>query len=261
MFITAYGNVPGMDNPQYVYANQFAWGQRAEALILGMPIDKDTVDTGTPTDRLLPGLILGKLTSSGKLSNFGDTKTTGAQNAVGVLMVGLRMEDYWSGTNRDKVYGVMVGGPVQAAKLRGLTQKARGDMFGRFVFDDDVIGNKNPWKDVVAKTADYTVTAADNNTIFTNQGAVGAVVFTLPTIAKGLRYRFFVEADQNVTVASVVSDTLVVFNDAAADSIAFSTSSEKIGGSIEVIANADATKWLVFVNLGAETQTPTIVTA
>lgn len=116
------------------------------------------------------------------------------------------------------------------------------------------------WNQVVAKTADYTVVAADNGTVFTTRGAVGAVNFTLPTIAAGLRYRFMNEAGQNMTITSVVADTLVVFNDLAADSIAFSTVAELIGGSFEIMANDDATKWLVFVNLGSETQTPTVVT-
>jgi hypothetical protein len=51
---------------------------------------------------------------------------------------------------------------------------------------------------------------------------------------------------------------MVVFNDPTADSIAFSTSSEKVGAMIEVIG--DGTGWLTLVHLGAETQTPTIAT-
>jgi hypothetical protein len=132
-------------------------------------------------------------------------------------------------------------------------------MYGRFVFDDDVPGNTIGWHDVVAKTTNYEVKAADNNLVFTNQGAGQNIIFTLPTIAKGLRYRFFVETGYNLTIASAVPNTLVTFNDATASTIAFDQANELIGGAFEVVANADATKWLVFVYLGKETQTPTIV--
>lgn len=256
------GMLPGMDSVYSTYETEFRWGGPPNrALITGGVIDAATVDAGaSPTYRVRRGLLLGKITATGKWTQFSDTATDGSQVAQGILMIDLRMSDVLSGSTADRNAWIMVSGPVIASKVVGLTQKARADMFGRFVFDDDFVGNRFGWKDVVAKTSDYTVTAADNGTLFTNGGASGAVVFTLPTIAKGLRYRFFVEADQNVTVTAGTADTLVVFNDAAADSIAFSTSSEKIGGSVEVVANAAATKWLVMVNLGAETQTPTIAT-
>lgn len=117
---------------------------------------------------------------------------------------------------------------------------------------------------VKAKTADYTVTEQDLGTIFTTRGAAGAVNFTLPAPAAplaGCWVKFINEADQNMVVTSGTADTLVVFNDLAADSIAFQSASERIGGAIECVVNDDGTKWLAFVHLGAETQTPTIVTA
>lgn len=116
------------------------------------------------------------------------------------------------------------------------------------------------YKRISAKTAAYTLTPDDNGKIFTNRGAGGAVTFTLPPTADiptGFNVRFFVVADQNVTVASNGSaDNIVAFNDAAADSIAFSTGSEKIGSGIEVVW--DGAGWLAFVMLGAETATPTV---
>jgi hypothetical protein len=203
---------------------------------------------------------MGKVTASGEYREYTPTATDGSQFAEGVLFHSLRTLSPLTGTAEDKMAALVVAGPVKGGSLFGLDQKARSDMFGRFIFDDDLYGNRSGIRDVVAKTANYTVLAADNGALFTNQGAAGAVTFTLPTIAKGLRYRFFVEAGQNVIVAAAAGDTLVVFNDAAADSIAFQTAAELIGGGLEVVANADATKWLVFVMLGSETQTPTIVT-
>ena len=80
---------------------------------------------------------------------------------------------------------------------------------------------------VVAKTASYTVTAAESGTLFTTTGATGAVEFTLPSKAAGLHFWFFNTVDQNMTVTADAVDTIVTFNDAAADSVATSTSSEK----------------------------------
>lgn len=112
----------------------------------------------------------------------------------------------------------------------------------------------------VAKTASYTLKVNDNNKRFTNSGAGGAVTFTLPAIADvydGWSATFFVVADQTVTVTAP-SGKLVAFNNAAATSIAFSTASEKIGGGVTITYDAQAAKYLAFVHLGIETQTPVV---
>lgn len=130
------------------------------------------------------------------------------------------------------------------------------------IFKKDGAEISPPFRRVVsAKTADYTVKESECGTLFTTTGASAAVNFTLPTADAdnvGLWYEFFNAADQNMTITSGTADKMVVFNDVAADSIAFSTASEKIGGGVRVVS--DGSKWLVFVALGAETQTPTIAT-
>lgn len=113
---------------------------------------------------------------------------------------------------------------------------------------------------VVAKTADYTVTASDMGKIFTTRGATGAVTFTLPaasTQLQGAVVEFYNVADQNMTVAGA-DEELVAFNDLTADSIAYSTSSEKIGGGFRAVC--DGTSWIV-VPLATETQTVTVASA
>jgi len=120
-----------------------------------------------------------------------------------------------------------------------------------------------PFIRVVAKTADYTVLESDHGTLFTTEGAASTVNFTLPATADlptGWTAEFFSVAAGAMTVTAGTADTLVVFNDAAADSIAFSTTSEIIGAHIKVV-KLTTTLIGVFVGLGAETQTPTIVTA
>jgi hypothetical protein len=91
---------------------------------------------------------------------------------------------------------------------------------------------------VVPKAADYTVRPNSDapGTVFTTEGATGAVVFTLPTPTRallGVWYRFKNVVDQNMTVQPPTADTAIALNDLAADSLAVSTGGQKIGGEIE----------------------------
>jgi len=101
-------------------------------------------------------------------------------------------------------------------------------------------------KTVTAKTSDYTVTAAESGTIFTTEGAGGAVVFTTPAVGDGLHYWFVNAEDQTMTVTAGAADTMVTFNDVAADSVGFATTSEKVGGAIFIVS--DGTKWMTFLH-------------
>lgn len=117
------------------------------------------------------------------------------------------------------------------------------------------------YKKLSAKTASYAMTALDLGTVFTNRGAGAAITFTLPPTADiqiGWWARVNIAANQSVTVAAETADTLNAFNDIAADSIAFSTSNEKVGAGVEFVW--DGTGWLTFVSLGMDSQTPTIAT-
>lgn len=112
---------------------------------------------------------------------------------------------------------------------------------------------------IVAKTASYTVTAAESGTIFTTTGATAAVTFTLPAISTGpWEFKFIAGADVNMVVAAATAGTMITMNDAAANSIAFQTSSEKIGGTVEVYC--DGTSLFGLARLATEAQTPTIAT-
>lgn len=259
--IYAYSGLPGPSSAETTSERNALLGPASSYLLKGVVIKGSAAsDAGnSPTTELRHGLLMGKRATDGYYAHYAPNATDGTQVTEGFLFEARRTIDT-TGNTVDRVGQIVVAGHARASQVLLLDQQARAQLFGRMTFDDDLVGNQCGWKQVLAKTANYTVVAADNNTIFTNQGASGAVTFTLPTIAKGLRYRFFAEANQNLIVASAAGDTLVVFNDAAADSIAFQTANEIIGGAIEVYANADATKWLVFVMLGAETQTPTIAT-
>ena len=118
-------------------------------------------------------------------------------------------------------------------------------------------GRVRPMLKVVAKTASCTITSADFGTVFTTRGATGAVTFTLPSAAsknKGEWMLFLNVADQNMIIAGSTSG-IVAFNDLTADSVAYQTASEKIGGAF--LAISDGTSWIV-VPMAMETQTITV---
>jgi len=110
---------------------------------------------------------------------------------------------------------------------------------------------------VTAKTADYTLTAADVGGLFTTTGATGTVTFTLPAVATstGYWYDFMNTVGQTMTVTAP-ANKLVAFNNATATSITFSTASELIGSGVRVVC--DGAKWIAMPILGSETATPTI---
>ena len=127
---------------------------------------------------------------------------------------------------------------------------------GRFTFEDEP--NECPlmaWKYSDAKTAAYTLVESDRDILWTNSGASASVTFTLPTTPKkDLAFYFHVIADQNVVVSSTTTD-VIAFNNAAATSVAFQTSNEKIGGGFAIIGNGS--KWQV-VNTSAGANTVTV---
>ena len=62
---------------------------------------------------------------------------------------------------------------------------------------------------VEAKTASYTVVAnTDNGKTFTNQGAAGAITFSLPAATVGQRYRFVVKAAQELRLDPNGTETI-----------------------------------------------------
>jgi hypothetical protein len=257
----SYGIVPGLTTSRETYEAEFRWGSQFQGVFANGLIDGSAVDSGnSPTYELRPGLLLGQVLSTAKYKQYSPTATDGSEVAAAVLVEALRMQDF-SGNAVDRFYAVLVGGPVQASKLIGLDNMARQQM-DKFIFDD--IGNICghhwfPWKRFQTKTANYTVVAADNYTLFDNVGAGAAITFTLPALAAGYYFGFRVEAGQNVTVASNEGDNLIAFNDASADSVAFSTGAQLIGGMVVVYTNPGATKWIV-ENRSAGTNTITVAT-
>lgn len=240
--------MPGMGTPAETTEREFLWGRLDSWQLESIVISSAAVDSGnTPTTTLRRSLLLGKVTSSGEYKEYNPTGTDGSQIVQGILYEGLSTLNA-AGSATDKMGRMVIAGNVKAAQLLLLDAQARRQMSGRFLFDDDLPGKLNgsmEFVQEVAKTADYTVVAADSGTLFTNTGAVATVNFTLPTLANGLIFGFFVVADQTLTVTSAAGDDMVVPNDASADSVSFGSAGDKIGGMVVVRSNAAGTKWHV----------------
>lgn len=231
----------------------------------------------TPTTILRSGLLLGQITASGKFIQWDSTATDGSQNLAGILWKELRAQDF-DANDTDRVFTIIQGmGLMQASQLlvKGTVLTSHADQYLArrhlaalgFWLDDDMNRAKaGQLMRTVAKAADYTVVAGDNGTLFTNTGAAALINFTLPTIAKGLKFSFYTTDNDGIKLTAATGDTLVVHNDAAADSIAFSTTGRSIGTRFEVEANEDATLWLVTPSIwnvaddGSTTSKATVVT-
>jgi len=226
----------------------------------------------TPTTLLRAGLLLGKITSSGKLVQASPTATDGSQNIVGILPIDINAQ--LMATNEDRYLPILTQGCVKASSLliggeasRGIAGEdyeywVRAQLAPNFTLDDQPpkANSIGPWQRIEYVTADRTVVAADHGTLFICLGGSANVNFTLPAMLHGYAFGFYNAQDYNMTITSAPADTLIVLNDAAADSVALSTSSEKIGGGFNVYGTSTGGKAIVLPMLW-EAQTVTIVTA
>lgn len=238
----SYGIVPGLTTSRETYENEFRWGSQYQGVFANALIDGNTTDSGnTPTFELRPGLLLGQVTATGKWTDYDKTASDGSEVAAGVLIEGLRMLDF-SNTAVDRFYAVLVGGPVQASKLINFDQMARQQM-DKFIFDDIgqmMGGHWFPFKRFVTKTANYSIVAGDNYTMFDNTGASGTVVLTLPAIANG--YFFGIQASAAQVLRFTSNEGSNIIGTSLTNS---SVSVTAIGGVIWIYSNPAGTKWIV----------------
>ena len=271
---SGFGIVPGTRDAVETYENQFWFGRREAQLYEDKFISGAARDTGNTANTavLRPGLLMGEITASGMLKQWDPTATDGSQRIFGILDTALNMQRL--GANQDRITSqVFMSGLVFSDKLiipgnanLGITGDAqefnvRTQLFYRNIslveagnaFQNHPFGG---WMNLTTKTANYTVLTSDNNTLFDNRGAAGAVTFTLPTTPYlGLRYGFYVVADQSVTVTAAAGK-LVAYNNNAATSVAISTALKKVGAMIELVA--DGTSWRLIMHMPDAAQVVTI---
>lgn len=118
---------------------------------------------------------------------------------------------------------------------------------------------------VVPKTANYTISPSvdKNNTLFTNEGAAGTVIFTLPTPTRALfgqGYEFLgIAAAQILRVAGAAATDIVTVGSTAAASVSgpAATGARIIARCIRTSSSGNGTyKWYVS---GTNGQTYTVV--
>ena len=257
--------IPGIQQALETAENHFWWGRWENQIWTSMILDGAARDSGSSTTTVLrPGLLLGMVEATGKVKEWNPAATDGTQHLMGIL--GTSVATQRLNSNQDRWMGfVMVGGTVKADRLlipgqanfgiSGIATEhlVRSQLFPRFMTSDWYSGNSfGGWKAVQAisgATATYTVTEAENGTLFTNRGNTGNLAITLPATPKaGLRYMFYSVADGTLTITAGTADTMVAFNDATATSVAVATASEIIGNAIEVIG--DGTSWLSIIHPG-----------
>lgn len=240
--------LPGISAKRESAERQVWTGRWEDQIVDPFPkIGGAAVDAGSsPTTALRAGLVMAKKDSDSLWYEYDPTATDGREQAQGVLYHGLSMLGP-DGAAEDKSGNILVGGYLKASQLVGLDSLARQQLSARFIFDDDFAGRGwlGPHLREIEKTASYTVVAADNMSCIVQSGSSGAVTFTLPAIGKGYRFVFRNQDDQNMIVASAEGDNMVTTNDAAADSVAFQTSSQKIGGAVLIYSNEQGDKWIV----------------
>jgi hypothetical protein len=212
----------------------------------------------TPTTVLRPGLLLGKVTSSGEFEEWDADASDGTQNIAGINRTDITVLDQY-GTAVDRVppsvyqRGVFMASQllIQGSALVGHADEflARRQLWNAgCVLDDDMFGylaGGGSRVALVTGTAD-TLTAAENGTtLFYNN--VAAVAVTLPAIQPGLEYEIVRTADEELVVSSGEGDNIIMGNDLSADSVTFTTAGEQIGARVKVrsVYVGTTLKWLI----------------
>ncbi len=250
------GNVPGFEVAVESEQAQISWsGRNGQDQIVTQRaiIDDATVDGGnTPDTTLRAGVVLAYRDSDGKVAIYDPDANDGTQIPVGVLEQ--HQDMLVGGVATDRFSQMIVHGLVREGQLHDVDPRARQQLARQMVFDRKPLSPApmlSP-RGIYRKSTSYTLTAADNGLMFL---ATAAATFTLPTKQNGLTYRITQLANADLTISG--SSDLIHKGSATASSVAFSTTSEKIGSQvlIECIYSASSTlKWLV-TNLGGTTAT------
>lgn|GEM_PF-2943335 len=86
-----------------------------------------------------------------------------------------------------------------------------------------------------AKTASYPVVAGDSGKLFTNTGSSGTITFSLPAVASGLAYSFYVADNHTVVIDAAGTDLIRI--DGSVSSAGGTLTSNAQGDFIQVYSN------------------------
>lgn len=105
------------------------------------------------------------------------------------------------------------------------------------ISDFPIIGKMS----VSPQTGNFGPGTQDSRTIFTNEGAAGAITVTLPSAAAGFDYIFIVQSANNIVITAAAGDTIRI---AGAVSSAGGTATNGTIGSVLRISTINATEWI-----------------
>ena len=220
--------VPGISEAAETIAGVIAWGPVRQLLQTHAVIASTARDATTaghsPTDLLRPGLLMGKITATGKYKEWNPTATDGSQFVAGILLAEQKMQSLGGDVDRWVGY-LLVGGPVKAAALkRGAPSAdaftnfvgdkyeflARHQMRGQFRFDDYDAVEFPQHRAIINRTSNYVVSRNDEGCLITNAGAGAAITMTLPSLSGvvGAHYAFSCVANQNIVIAAAGGDAV-----------------------------------------------------
>ena len=103
---------------------------------------------------------------------------------------------------------------------------------------------------VTAVTTTAAPTAADTSTIYTNEGDTDGATVTLPAAVAGLRFSFYVQVGQTLTVTAGAGDTIRI---AGSVSAAAGSISSAVVGSAVILHAINATEWVALSSVGTWT--------
>lgn len=250
--------IPGMADVLETVERQIWWNRHELQWWVGGVIDSAAVDSGhtNNTTQLRPGLILGKITATGKMTNWNPFATDGSQKISTIFAGQQEMQQYGTALDRFSGEQFIYGGGIKAADILipGQTNYGiagqdweflvRNQLAHRFLFDDDQDGSYVAPKIVgeltTAQIAADAVTVAlrDHNTTFVNLGADAATTYTLPAPVPGLRFKFVQKAGQNIVLDAPSTGEFMHEGSTAANTV---TMASTVFGTIEVVAERTAT--------------------
>lgn len=143
------------------------------------------------------------------------------------------------------IVGLVVGGLADIG--RGLGQAAAP----RAIVHASTIAGRG-LREVVVKTANYTVTVEDNGRKFSTKGAAGTVTFALPAATVGLRYGFYVGAVQQLRVDPNGTEIMQLPGTGVNQAAGAYLVADAIGETLEIECN-EAGVWSVISSVGTWT--------
>jgi hypothetical protein len=244
---------PGVGLISETGATKVCWGGDAAkgmCLFGSARIASTTADGGNdPTTLLRPGLVIAKVAATGYYSHYDIEARDGTNRASAILLDELSSVDL-ENIGTDRVFRILLAGPVRASNLIGLDSMARRQLGPRFMFDDDLRSQRHfldlAWVDEEV-TANHQIVAADAGKMLVCTD--DDVELTLPTLAdsEGFAVMILRAGGGELSVVSLEGSNVIAGGSITSSQIEFQTAGQLIGVRLkfEAIHVGTVQKWLL----------------